>query len=256
MAVLNPANTTMGDLLAEALKLSGRLGIGQTALAEDASLAWTYLQWMLQQWAKERWHVYRLVSLSKVSTGAATYTVGPAGDFSTGTSTNSSRPAKIESAFLRQINTGDLSPDYPLDILATRQDYDRIRLKSMSTMPSCLFYDPSFPLGTIYFWPIPDATIYSMFITVAQQLPPVFATQADVIALPYEYYQAIVTNLAMRLRARYGIKTYPGDVLPGQAKASLEVLRKANVVISRLQMPGDLARQGSSGYNIFSDNYS
>lgn len=256
MAVLNPANTTMGDLLAEALKLSGRLGIGQTALAEDATLAWTYLQWMLQEWERKRWHVYRLTNLSKVSTGAASYTVGPAGSFSTGTATTSVRPVRIESAFVRLTDASiDNQPDFPVEIISTRQDYDRIRLKSLESFPSCLFYDPSWPLGTAYFWPIPAASIYTLFMTVLAQLPVVFATQADVINLPYEYYHAIVSNLAMRLRSRYGIKTFAGDTLPGEAKASLEVLRKANVAIPRLEMPGDLARAGGS-YNIFSDSYS
>src|SRR5258705_11190128 len=128
MAVLDPANTTMGDILAEALKGSGRVGLGQTALGGDAILAWTYLQWMLQQWERKRWLVYRVVNLSKVSTGAVTYSIGPGADLNTGAS--SVRPASVQSAFIRQVTVAAPNqPDWPLELLQSRQDYDRIRLK-------------------------------------------------------------------------------------------------------------------------------
>lgn len=253
MSVLDPANTTMGDLANEAIRLSGRLGLGQTALAEDFTLAWTYLQWMLQEWERRRWMVYRIVNLAKVSTGAQTYTVGPGGDIDTGAI--SVRPAKVESAFIRQVIVAvPNQPDWPLDIINSRQDYDRIRLKQLTNLSSAVWYDPSWPLGTLYPWPIPLASLYEIHISVLQQLPYKFLTQADVINLPYEYYWAIVTNLGMRLRTRYGVATYQGDTLPGDAKDSLSVLRKSNVAIPRLEMPSELTMTGG-GYNIFSDRY-
>lgn len=254
MAVLDPANTTMGDLVNEALKLSGRVGLGQTALAEDAQLGWTYLQWMFQEWERKRWNVYRIVSLNFLSTGAQTYTIGPVGNFNTGTTANSVRPAKIESAFIRQQDVGDDLPDFPIQILATRQEYDRISLKTLSSLPYYLWYDPAWPLGVLYFWPVPPASSYALYVSVLEQLPVKFLTQAVVISLPYEYYWAIVTNLAMRLRGRYGIKTYPGDTLPGNAKESLQTLSKSNVAIPRLEMPGDLPGSRGGGYDIFTDN--
>ncbi len=254
MSVLDPTNTTMGDLSNEALKLSGRLGVGQTALAEDLTLAWTYLQMMLQSWERTRWRVYRIVNLGLTSTGAMSYTVGPGGQYDTGP--NTVRPVRVESAFLRQIVTAvPNQPDWPLDILNSRQDYDRIRLKSLSTLASALFYDPTWPLGTIYFWPVPQASLYSMYISILAQLPVAFLTQADLVVLPFEYYWAIVTNLAMRLRGRFGIATWPGDTVPGDAKQALQVLRKANVAIPRLVIPTDLTRNGGMGYNIFGDMY-
>jgi hypothetical protein len=253
MSVLDPSNTTMGDLLAEALKLSGRLGIGQTALAEDAILAWTYLQWMLQEWERKRWLVYRIVNLAKVTTGATTYSIGPGADFDTGA--NSVRPAKVESAFIRQVTVAAPNqPDWPLELMNSRQDYDRIRLKQLANLSSALWYDPTWPLGTLYPWPIPLAALYELHVSVLTQLPYKFLTQADVISLPFEYYWAIVTNLAIRLRGRFGIGTFPGDELPGNAKESLQTLHKANIAIPRMELPPELTRSGG-GYNIFSDRF-
>lgn len=252
MSALDPQATTMGDLVNEALKMSGKLALGQAASAEDLTQGWVYIQWMLQQWARKRWHVYRLVQLSLQATGALTYSVGPGGDFSTGTLSNSVRPAKIASAFIRQTSPSLVTPtDWPVGILESKQDYDRIRIKSLSTISSVLWYDPSWPLGTLYFWPIPSNE-YALYISVLLQLPPRFLTQAEVINLPLEYYMAIVSNLAMIMRGRWGISTFPGDTVPGMAKSSIAVLYETNVAIPRLEMPGDLGSAGGA-YNIFSD---
>lgn len=250
MAVLDPTNTTLGDLCTEALKECGYIGVGQTPLAEDLNGAWMRLQWMLQQWERKRWLVYHLVNLSKVSTGAQTYTCGPGGDLDTGA--GSVRPAKIESAFLRQITQSQPNQiDYPLAILQSREDYDKIALKQLMSFPGWIFLDAAWPLATLFTWPVPQANIYELHVSIMAQLPASFATQATVFNLPYEYYNAMLFNLALRLRPKYQIGTYPGDPLPGLAKDALAVLRGANTQIAKLQMPADLLRPGI--YNIFSD---
>src|SRR5207245_323136 len=130
-------------------------------------------------------------------------------------------------------------------------DYNKIALKQLMSFPGVIFLDAAWPLGQVFPWPVPQASIYSINVTVKAQLPVVFATLADQFTIPYEYYNAMVLNLAMRLRTKYGIRTMPGDLLPGLAKDSLNTLRGANTNIARLQMPADLIRNGS--YNIFSD---
>lgn len=253
MSALDPANTTMGDIVNEALKECGRIGVGQTALAEDFNGGWMRLQWMMQEWERKRWLVYHLVTRLVVSTGARTYTVGPAGNINTGTGT--ARPDKIESAFLRQINPSPaLEIDYPLGLLQSMEDYNTIGLKGLVSFPGWVFYDPSWPLGTLYAWPVPQANIYSVGLTMKEQLPVKFLNQAVVLNLPYEYYSAILYNLALRLRVKFQIGSYPGDPLPGLAKNGLATLRGANTAIARLRIPPELNRDGI--YNIFSDrNY-
>jgi hypothetical protein len=253
MTILDPTATSMGDLVNEALKESGRIGIGQTPLAEDFNIGWSRLQMMLQQWERKRWLVYHLVDLSKVSTGAVSYTVGPGGDFNTGA--NSARPDKLESAFARQLVTSSPNQiDYSLGILQSREDYNTIGLKQLQSFPGWAFLDSGWPLATLYVWPVPQSAIYEIHITVKQQLPVSFANQATLFSVPYEYYAAMMYNLALRLRSRWQIPTYPGDPLSGLAKDSLNVMRNANAQIARLRVPAELNRPGI--YNIFSDrNY-
>lgn len=251
MSALDPVNTSVGDICLEALKEAGVVGFGQTALAGQIVETQSRLQWMLQQWARKRFLIYHLVTLSVTSTGALSYTVGPGGQIDTGV--GSSRPDKIESAFLRQLTQSQPNQiDYPLELLQSMEDYNRIALKQLMSFPSIAFYDPAMPLGNLFAWPVPQANIYGLFITVKAQIPTVFASLATKLVLPYEYYAGMLYPLAMRMRARYQIPSFPGDNLPGLAKDALATLRGANTAIARLQT-GDLNQPGL--YNIFSDRF-
>ncbi len=167
----------------------------------------------------------------------------------------SQRPAKIESAYLRQIGSSQTNQvDFPLDILQSHEDYDRISLKTLQSFPGSVFLDSQFPLANLFCYPVPQANQYSVNITVRETLPTQFATLATAVNLPFEYYSAIVYNLAVRCRPLFQIPTYPGDPLPGLATNALATLRGPNTQIARLAMPKTITRPGL--YNIFSDqNY-
>lgn len=167
----------------------------------------------------------------------------------------SQRPPKIEAAFMRQIQISQPNQvDYPLDILQSKEDYDRIALKNLQSFGGAVFLDSQWPLGTLFCYPVPQANIYSINVTVMEQLHTSFATLATAVNLPFEYYSAILYNLALRLRPVFQIPTYPGDPLQGLATNALNTLRGPNTQIARLHMPAQLVRPGI--YNIFSDrNY-
>lgn len=250
MAVLNPANTTVGDLCTEALRECGAIGIGQTPSAEDITGAQTRLQWMLQEWERKRWLVYHLETFSVLSTGAESYTVGPQADIDTGAA--SQRPNRLEAAYLRNLqNTAPNQIDYPLDILQAGEDYAKIDLKSLESFPDTIYYEPSWPLGRVRPWPVAQASIYSIHIMIREQLPASFASLVTPFVIPYEYYTCMMTNLAIRLRPKYRIPSYPGDMLPMLAKTSLNTIRTSNTQIGRLVTSPSLSRNGI--YNIFSD---
>ena len=165
--------------------------------------------------------------------------------------TSYQRPDKIEYAFFRQLVPGiPNQTDYPLEILTSWEDYNRIGLKRLGTFPTTAFYSNDFPLGHFYPWPIPQATIYALFITVKEQLTGALDFNDD-LTLPEEYFNAIHWNLTVILRSAYDLPPKPADI--AFAKDSLNVLRGSNAQIARLQMPGELLRPGI--YNPYSDNY-
>jgi hypothetical protein len=234
-----------------ALLDSGIIGQGQTASSEDVNNGYTRLQWMIQQWQRQRYLTFHLINLQLTSTGQTTpYSIGPGGQFVVGT-----RPDRLENGcFFRQlVQSSPNQVDYPLELLESFEDYNRIVLKALATFPGYVFYDPAYPLGNLYFWPIPQANLYLMNVLIKCTLIDIITsaglqTVLDAV-LPNEYFQAIYLSLAEILRTAYRLPLDPA--LAGRAKASREVLRDAAAAISRLRMPDDLIRPGV--YNPFSD---
>src|SRR5215510_12008309 len=268
MSQLDPFNTTAGDIASASLRECGAWGVGQTPLALDIEDAQARLQWMLQQWQRRRWFVWHLVDYSIVCNGSLSYSIGPGGDINTNalynpvidgfdppTANASARPNRIESAYLRQIPDGGGQPnaiDYPLTLLFSREDYADIALKTLTSFAGYLFYDSAWPVGRVYPWPVPSGgALYELHVLIKEILPPNFAVLNTPFNIPFEYYDAMMLNLAVRLRPKYGIVAQPGDALPGAARDALNTLRLGNYQIARLQIPGDVARPQL--YNIFSD---
>jgi hypothetical protein len=231
------------DIITLALKAAGIVGVGQPAQAEDATDAFTLMNMMLGQWNRRRWLVYHLVDVSKVSTGARSYTVGAGGDF------NIARPDRLESAFVRLLyNATPNQPDYPLTILPSMEDYSRLALKGLTGYPSYVFLDSDFPLARIYPWPVPTSGLYEIHILLKAELPAFTELNQDV-NLPPEYQEAVMYNLAGRLRPHYQLP--PDPSITALAKASLNTVRGANTQIATLLMPAGLHRAGN--YNVITD---
>lgn len=244
MAVTSPA-----DIIRLVLKDTGVLGVGQTASAEDTNDCFDTLNMMIGEWASKRWLLYRTELYNVTSTGAQFYTIGPGGDMDTGTQ---QRPDRLEDGcFFRQI-TAASSPnqiDYPLSLLESKEDYARIGLKQLSTIPQFVFYDPIYPLGKVYPWPVIPDTLYALYVLVKYQINQ-FSNLADSIDLPSQYYAALRYNLAARVRPMYQLPVDPQVI--ALAQNSLENIRNMNAAIPRLRMPTGIGR--GTKYSIFSDS--
>lgn len=239
--------STAYEIITQASKKAGILGVGQTLTNEDTNDALIDLNNMIGQWRRKRWLLWHLLDVAFVSTGAQFYTVGPGGNY------NIPRPDRIEAGFLRQVTQPNPNQiDYPLKILPSREDYNRIAIKQLQSFPEWLFYDSVFPIGILYPWPVPQASIYEVHITVKDTLLAYPDLKTD-IALPPEYKPALIYNLAVRINAGYpGVQINPE--VKNIAIEALNVIRGANAQIPMLVMPKDLTRPGI--YDIFSDrNY-
>lgn len=236
---------TARDLILSALKDAGAIGVGQTPSAEDINDAFDRLNGMMAQWSRQRWLVYHLIDVAFTADGSLNYSIGTGGDL------NYPRPDRIEAAFFRQlINSPGNEVDYPLEVLNSREDYNRITLKGLASFPSVVFYDSGYPLGYVYIWPVPNDQ-YEIHLSLKATLDQ-FANLNTAVILPPEYKEALRTNLAVRLKVSYQMPIDPQ--LIGLAKSALNVIRNSNAQIPTLQMPNDLVR-GGGNYNVFSDRY-
>lgn len=234
------------DAIGYAMRVAGILGVGQTALPQDTADAQIALSLMLQQWRQKRWLVFRLnTTIVPLLVGKMSYTVGPAAtpnpDFVTD---GNFRPANIQSCFLRQ--TAGFGPntfplDFPMRIIQSRQDYDRISLKSLQSWPSAIYYDPTIPNATMYIWPIPIQNLFELYIAWQTAIDVAgeqgLATDLETL-LPAETQEAIIYNLAQRLITNY--KLPPDANVADTARATLNTLRQTNFAMPESQIPESL----------------
>lgn len=222
--------------------------MGQTPLPEDVNDAFILLNSVLGQWNSQRWLAPHLIDVFIPSQGLQSYTLGAGGDFNIG------RVDRIEAAYAR-LNFNTNTPiDYPLQIIEAYEDYVQIPNKHLQTFPSQVFYDSGYPLGTVYFYPVPN-TQFTLHLVVKQtldQLP----TLKSPLVFPPEYTEALLWNLVARLRIAYQMPPDPAVI--ALATGSLQIIRMSNAQIRTARMPKGLGvwtGRGSKGNTGLQGHY-
>jgi hypothetical protein len=227
---------TTGDLISFVLRASGINGVGQTPLADDSNTALDMLRMLISQWQRKRWLIWNLPEVPVVSTGAQWYTIGPGQDFDT------ARPDKIHAAWCRMQPFGGPNPvDIHLSIIESKEDWAGITIKDLKSLPAAVFYDSSFPIGRVTFWPVPSAAHYELHLVLKASLP-VYTTLTDPLAVPDEYVEAMMWSLCMRMQMAYGLPARPDHV--AAMRQAINTIEMANSQIPLLSMPSALVRGG------------
>jgi hypothetical protein len=225
-----------GQLLTNALQDAGIIGLDEAPEATVLNRAFRQANWLLAQWARKRWLVYRLEDYSFLSIGAQFYTVGL-----NQTVNISPRPDRLEYAFLRFLSTFPV--DIPLDIIQSHEDYSRITVKTIGTLPWRIFYDPAWSIGILRPWPVPQASLYEIHVGFKVVLPRFTGVQQP-INFPPEYEAALNWCLAARLRASYQLP--PDPKVDSLARDALNTIRLANTAMSTMQTPVYLRRRNTA----------
>jgi hypothetical protein len=242
-----PADTA-GSIINLALFISGVYGASQPPSAFDANTGLTLCNYMLDGWSAGGWMMYHTVESIYQSTGAASYTIGVGGNF------NTPRPNQLENGcFARQTVVGSplYNIDYPLEVMNAREDYAAISIKNLGSFPLYVFFDGNYSsskLGNVFIWPIPS-NLYEIHLLVREQLTQ-FTSLAQTVNFPPGYREALLYNLAARLRLAY--RKGPDPALDNMAKSSLSTVMVSNTQIPRMKIPQPLIQSGV--YNVYSDN--
>jgi hypothetical protein len=231
---------TARDLIALSLKQAGVSGVGQTPLAEDTNDCFQLLMQMIALWNKNRWLVPALIDISTIGNNAKSNPIGPAQFW------NVARPGQVKGAYIVQLNTGGNAVSLPVRQIFSYEEYIRIAVKALNSLPTSMFYDGAWPNGNVFFWPIPNNS-YECHLLIQQQLGwPVALAGAGtgldtVFTLPDEYQEAIFYNLSIRISSMYGL-TATADTTK-LARAALNNIKGDNTQVPKLQMPAGLRRR-------------
>lgn len=217
--------TTALDLINRGLRLIGAKDPEEEATATEAADGLISLNSMLDSWAIDRLFVYRLAETTYNWPAAqVSATVGSGGNI------NITRPVRVEDSYI--ISN---SVSYVVANIANKQAYDAIPLKTLSVnYPMWMWYDPAYPLATLYLNPVPASTLEFHFVYWASLQS--FAALTDVVSLPPGYERAIAFNLAMEMAPEYGLPV-PQSVAAIAASSAGKVKRNnAPVPLSMLEV--------------------
>jgi hypothetical protein len=221
---------TAADIIILSLKDCQIIDESETPSSYTMADALATLNQMLASWAVDKQYVYAQTDVTFAPTGALSYTIGSGGNI------NTTAPSSIDIAFLRA--TGGL--DFPIEILTSFGQYQSIWLKAVQAYPEFLYYNPSYPLGTIYLYPQPIAANGTMHLVVSTPFP-VYGAAANSITLPAEYEMAIRFSLAEYLSTMFG-KPVSRDIAM-HAKRARDRVKRNNLRITPLDT-GDSVTPG------------
>lgn len=190
---------TIGDILTRAARSIGFIGQGQTLNGPEGADALSIAnEWMAAQ-NQEEFMFYRVErTVIAWPASVASKTLGATGFFTT-----IPRPDRLlGSGWIS--GTGTSQIERPVNVLQTWKEYQAVTLKNMtSTLNMQIYYDPTYPDGTLYPWPIPNVnlslTLYTWLRFTA------FAALTSTISMPDGFLRMLRLNLACELGAEFSM---------------------------------------------------
>jgi hypothetical protein len=182
--------STVNDIVTSSLRKIGMRDTTNTTLLANGLTA---LNNLLSSW-EEILIPYTTVDSLTLIAGTNSYTIGVGGTI------NTTRPTSIVSAYIRNSD----GYDFDVNVKLSRKDYDLVYDKDFAGRPTGLFYNPTNPLGTIYFDSSPSE-VETFYMTSYKPISP-YVALTDTILQPLEYEKAMIYNLAIDLAEENNIQ--------------------------------------------------
>lgn len=238
------SGTTARSLITRALSLIGALSEGDSPTGQAADDALSTLNDLITGWQAEGVPAYTITRATHAISGASSYTVGEGGDF------NRAWPYRIDHAgLLLTSSTPDV--ETPMRVLL-EQEWQALGVKDVtSTLPTSVYYNPTYPLGRLHVYPVASDTTATLVLYLPEPVA-TLATLNTVVSLPPGYEKALRYNLALELCPEYGRPVDP--VVQTMATSSLAALKRANFrpMLSRVD-PALLGSSSLGRYNVRTD---
>jgi hypothetical protein len=221
----------------------GVLAGGEQASTDDAAWVLQKLQRLFDRWNAKRVMVYANTFTSfALPTSTMPVTIGP-----TGLLVVSQRPVEIPSIGL-VLNS---SAPSEVEIFLNARDKDwwaQQNVKNLlSDLPTDYYYEPDWPNGSIYFWPVPtqaNNVLIQQRGVIAQ-----ITSYEQSFTMPPGYWDATVYELALSLAPSFSRQ--PNPLLVQYRDKALRELQ-ANNIASPVGIPSDPSMPGTrrvGGFN-------
>lgn len=177
------------------------------------------------------------------------YTVGPGGDL------NTTRPKELDGVGLILAPVGSAPSVEIVRAQLTDDMYQFLAIKDLgNSLFTNAYYGPSFPLGQLFLWPVPNTNVNQIALYRLQQLA-LFSTPIASYDLPEGADEAVEYNLAKRLLDVYSVDPQRRMNVMDLARTSLAIYKRSNVNLvdvpcDPMFVPNDLR----GAYNIDTGN--
>lgn len=207
-------------LITDALTEIGVLAEGEAASAAMVDLGLARLNQLIDRWKTQNLAIPLIQRVTKALTnGTASYTIGTGGNIDV------ERPELIQAAGIVD-TTQSPQVEYPLGDVLTVDEYAKIPLKTLSTSwVERIYYEPTFPLGRIYVFPIPNVSTLTLALYLGVPIA-VFDKSTTVTVKP-AVEAALLYNLALALCRPFGKPVTPD--LMNDAAQSLGDMKRSNI---------------------------
>lgn len=196
-------------------------GLSPTTTQRTSALQ--VLNFLVTSWIADGMQVWcQKTGTYTLSNGVNNPTVGPGGTIAI------ARPLSIQQAWLRDTVTSP-NMDIPLTPIS-REEYNRLSVKTTTGTPNSYFYDPEYDLpgtnsgasakGRLYLWPTPDtsiATQYDLYFVYTRPIQD-FSAVSDTLDFPQEWFNAVRWNLALNLCPSYSVPIETWDRIAALAR--------------------------------------
>ncbi len=236
------------DLITDAFAELNVFLPGESVPNGDAQFGLRSLNGLLGSWAQQHLTIpstARLLFDLVADQGGPTtpYSIGSGGDFDTPRPAN---PAALRGAALAMVTTPAF--ELPIDVLSPAEWQGLLNKTLSGSLPTMLFYDPTFTagLGAIYLWPQPTDTTNQLVLYLDTALS-TFADLTTAYQLPPGYRDALAFSLAARLATPYGRSV--SQELTMKADKAVSLIKRGNVTLENAVNWMDSFAQ----YDIYSD---
>ena len=180
------------DLIAAALRLTGRFGAGVTIPAEDITNCAHALNIIVKEMVIEGLPLWCIQNVSvPLISGQATYNLS--------TITGQTLPQRILDGYLTLVASNSDVQFAP----KSRFDYDSLGFKTQLGQPNQCFYDPQLGAGTLTMYPVPDATGSYVYHALIQRQIQDFNLATDNPDFPQEAFPLLKWCLADEVALEY-----------------------------------------------------
>lgn len=150
-----PLSYKVYDIVVDALIEIGALAPGEDPSPDEAQWSFRKFNYLVDIWQAKQFYVFSYAfNVYSLIANLSPHTIGPSG-LATFSTNGQPRPVRIESAnLLLQNDTTSGLVDLPMNI-RDRQWWAAQQVKNIQTnVPTDLYYDPTSPDGSLYFWPV------------------------------------------------------------------------------------------------------